>query len=142
MITTEPLSPYPRPLFHKQARNGILAFTNDCVKEISGNYDAFLASQQQESATQEKPQKKVSLYRQRKEEESLRRKRQTRLKNIEAELSEISKAVEEINAHLQTQEVASDYEKVTELTIQLSEYAEKEETLLSEFLELEEILNA
>jgi hypothetical protein len=31
---------------------------------------------------------------------------------------------------------------VTELTMQLSEYAEKEETLLSEFLELEEILNA
>jgi ATP-binding cassette subfamily F protein 3 len=128
--------------FINKLATGILAFTNDCVKEISGNYDAFLASQQQESVTQEKPQKKVSLYRQRKEEESLRRKRQTRLKNIEAELSEISKAVEEINAHLQTQEVASDYEKVTELTMQLSEYAEKEETLLSEFLELEEILNA
>jgi len=83
----------------------------------------------------------VNEYKRRKEEESLRRKRQTRLKKIEAELQEVSKELEETNTLLQSPEVASDYERLTELTAKLSALSEKEEELLAEYLQLEEILS-
>ena len=56
-----------------------------------------------------------------------------RLKKIEAELQEVSKELEETNTLLQP-EVASDYERLTELTAKLSALSEKEEELLAEYL--------
>ncbi|HOA34472.1 MAG TPA: ABC-F family ATP-binding cassette domain-containing protein [Clostridiales bacterium] len=127
--------------FINRLATNLLAFTADVVKEIDGNYDSYLSFQQGTAPESSKPEKKVNEYKRRKEEESLRRKRQTRLKKIEAELQEVSKELEETNTLLQSPEVASDYERLTELTAKLSALSEKEEELLAEYLQLEEILS-
>ena len=119
----------------------ILYFNGPSIALLDGNYDdyaAFLANRQTGGPVQ-KAEKKPNEYKLRKEAESLERKRRTRMKRIEEELSAAESKRDELNAVLSEPATAADYEKVLSLTAELEALNGRIEALESEWLELEEI---
>lgn len=119
----------------------ILYFNGPSIALLDGNYDdyaAFLANRPS-GGSAKKAEKKPNEYQLRKEAESLERKRRTRMKRIEEDLSAAESKRDELNAVLSEPATAADYEKVLSLTAELEALNGRIEALESEWLELEEI---
>lgn len=126
--------------FVNRIATGILYFDGEKVTSYTGNYDDYIAfvSGKHTSKEQSVPTKKVNDYKLRKEQESLERKKKSRLAKLEQRLEELQKEKERLNTLLSTPEIASDYEKITQLTRELDTINEENDMLESEWLELTE----
>ena len=119
----------------------ILSFDGTSVNTLDGNYDDYVnavKNRPQAGNAQTHAEKKPNEYVLRREREREERKRASRVKKIESLLDELNARAEELTERLQSPEVASDYEKITEITSQLDEVNTEKETLENEWLELNE----
>ncbi len=125
--------------FVNRIASKILYFDGENVSSYDGNYDdyvSFLAGKTVERA--EKAPKKVNDYKLRKEQESLERKKKTRLSKLEKMLEDAQNEREELNSLLSTPDVAADFQKVMELTEKLEALNSSIEEMEMEWLELSE----
>lgn len=119
----------------------ILSFDGASVNTLDGNYDDYVNAVKNAAAgasQQVRAEKKPNEYMLRKEREREERRKASRLKKIEAELDGLNSRSEQIAALLQSPEVASDYEKITELTKELDAVNAQREELENEWLTLSE----
>ena len=117
--------------FINKLADRVLVLKPDGIKEYLGNYDYYLertkdeAEQVKQAASKlKKPQNDYFLKKQQASEE---RKRQTKLKNAEAEIERLDAEIATTQELLATEEVASDYEKLMELTKQLEQLQNEQE---------------
>ncbi len=117
----------------------ILWFDGESVLSYEGNYDDYVnfIAQRVVEKTAAAP-KKINDYKLRKEQESLERKRKTRLSKLEALLQQTQTERDELNELLSSPEVAADFEKVMELTGKLEQLNLSIEEMETEWLELSE----
>lgn len=117
----------------------ILSFNASRIDTLDGNYDdyvAFMKNTPAVSSSSQKAEKKPNEYILRKEREREERKKATRIKKLEQEIAELEKRTDDINSTLLLPEVATDYEKITELTNELNEITSQKDDLETEWLEL------
>ncbi len=114
----------------------ILILDNGSLISFDGNYDDYAASLVTGQQPKEKKEKKPNEYQLRKERESLERKKQTRIKRIEAEIEELENEKLGIEQQLGLPETAADYELLMELTKKLDEMSVRQEELYTEWDEL------
>lgn len=114
----------------------ILTFSGTEVCEFEGSYEEYIRSLDTDLQSNVKTEKKVSEYQLRKERESNERKRLSRISRIEEDLEKLCLEKEELQNLLLLPDNASDYEKVLAITENLNALCEKEEILLSEYIEL------
>lgn len=116
----------------------VVYFENGTVKRLEGNYDKYLEVRQ--VATEPKAEKPISQnkneYLRKKEEASKLRKLKTAFSKIEQEISEVEAEIEHIGNELSSEEIASDYQKVAELSALAEEYNVKLEELLEQWAEI------
>ena len=111
------------------------------MNTLDGNYDDYVNAVKNAAAgtsQQVRAEKKPNEYMLRKEREREERRKASRLKKIEAELDGLNSRSEQIAALLQSPEIASDYEKITELTKELDAVNAQREELENEWLTLSE----
>jgi ATP-binding cassette subfamily F protein 3 len=126
--------------FVNRLATSVMSFRDGTISKIEGNYDAYLALLQAGPAGDKKPsaEKKPNAYQLRKETERAERLRASRLKKIDARLSEIEAERGAIEADLSTPETAADYEKVLRLTAAVGTLDAERESLEEEWLTLNE----
>ncbi len=120
------------PYFINKLADRVLALDKNGVKEYLGNYDYYFehvkTENQAETSTEQKPkQKPQNEYFLNKQRASEERKRQTKLKKTEAEIERLDGEIERVSALLATEEVASDYERLIELTNELEQLNSEQE---------------
>ena len=117
--------------FINKLADRILTLEPDGVKEYLGNYDYYLERTKSEAAgekqTAEKKEKPQNDYFLKKQQASEERKRQTKLKKAEEEIERLDAEIEDTQRLLSTIEVASDYERLLELTAKLEELQKAQE---------------
>jgi len=127
--------------FINRLATSILRFSDKAVKTVNGNYDTYVALKEAEQGSQtvqktEKAGYGKEIYLRKKEAESNLRKLKTRLKNCEERMALLEAELEETNKLLESEDVLSDYKKVTELSEKASELQNE---IDAEFLNWEEI---
>ena len=110
---------------------------------IDGNYDRYIEMREAKEKTQSeeiKPLKESGKndYKERKERESTLRKLKGALARCEAAIEENEKKTAELALLLSDPDVASDYEKASELSVEIAALKEKEDELTSQWMELSE----
>ena len=118
--------------FINKLADRILVLSKDGVKEYLGNYDYYLErtkadSQTQESQAESKKEKPKNEYFLKKQQQSEERKRQSRLKKAEEEIERLDAEIARIQELLSSDEAASDYEKLIELTNQFERLQTEQE---------------
>ena len=118
--------------FINKLADRVLALDKNGVKEYLGDYDYYFehikTENQAETSTEQKPkQKPQNEYFLNKQRASEERKRQTKLKKTEAEIERLDGEIERVSALLATEEVASDYERLIELTNELEQLNSEQE---------------
>ena len=118
--------------FINKLADRVLALDKNGVKEYLGNYDYYFehvkTENQAETSTEQKPkQKPQNEYFLNKQRASEERKRQTKLKKTEAEIERLDGEIERVSTLLATEEVASDYERLIELTNELEQLNSEQE---------------
>lgn len=126
--------------FINKLADKIYYMDNGGVICYDGNYNYFLSKHKTQE--NEAPEKKVSSsaldYKEQKRIESLKRKKQTKIKRCEEEIAEVEDEIKEVSEKLQNPEIASDYEKAFELSNQADELNKR----LDELYNLWEELNS
>ena len=110
---------------------------------IDGNYDRYIEMREAKEKTQSeeiKPVKESAKndYKERKERESTLRKLKGALARCEAAIEENEKKTAELALLLSDPDVASDYEKASELSVEIAALKEKEDELTAQWMELSE----
>ena len=110
---------------------------------IDGNYDRYIEMREAKEKTQSeeiKPLKESGKndYKERKERESTLRKLKGALARCEAAIEENEKKTAELALLLSDPDVASDYEKASELSVEIAALKEKEDELTAQWMELSE----
>ena len=121
----------------------ILVLTQDGVKEYLGNYDYYIEhvkgeTEQQAKSLNGKKEKPKNDYFLQKQQQSEERKRQTRLKKAEEAIERLDAEIEEVQKLLSSDEAASNYEKLLELTNKLEELQIEQEKQYAIWEELSE----
>ena len=103
---------------------------------IDGNYDRYIEMREAKEKTQSEEIKPVKEsgkndYKERKERESTLRKLKGALARCEAAIEENEKKTAELALLLSDPDVASDYEKASELSVEIAELKEKEDYILT-----------
>jgi len=111
----------------------VCRLTHDGVREYLGDYDDY--AEKMRTSVQQKPpqQAKVSDYRQRKERESEQRKLLGKIKRCEEAIDRLDGEIDELNRALASHEVASDYEKVLDVTRRLELLRQEQEERMAEW---------
>lgn len=125
--------------FVNKLASKILYFDGACVTAFDGSYDDYV-NVTAEKAVQQKAEapKKINDYKLRKEQESLERKKKSRMAKLEKMLEEAQTQRDELNALLSSPDVAADFQMVIEYTAQLEKINEAIEEMELEWLELSE----
>ncbi len=103
----------------------VLYMNKDGFVEYLGNYDNYLERTQgvasDESMVVDKSDQKPKLndYKLQKQQQSQMRKRKTQLAKCEARISELEEEIENLHARMNDDDVMSDYEKLSQITLQL-----------------------
>lgn len=136
---------HDRYLINKLATR-ILRMDRNGVKNFNGNYDYYIEHYSElpdETVIEEKP--KVNEYKLRKERESNIRKLKGAISRCEKEIEETEEATMNKENEMQSPEVASSFEKITEISNELETLRLRQEELLEKWeelqLELEEAEN-
>lgn len=123
----------------------ILDLTQNGMVEYLGNYDYYLEKNKDfENAkitngeVERKQNKGSKDYKQQKLEQAKERKRKNDLKKTEAKIEELDEKIATLNDMLQQDEITSDYAKLMELTNELEQMQEEQETLYTLWEELSE----
>ncbi len=119
----------------------VLAFDNGNVKMYEGGYDAYLAAKALEApAVEVKAEKAASAnevqYYRSKKQRSEEAARKSRIAFLERRMGELENEKSEIEAQLTLPDVASDFEKATELCNRLDAIKTEYESSENEWLEL------
>ena len=119
--------------FINKLANKIYRITKNGSKEFLGNYDYYLENNIEET---EKVVKEKNLsYKERKEQEAAIRKKNNRLKKLEEEIATNEEKIKELENLANTEEYATDYIKAMDLTMQIEELKNKNDTLYEEWME-------
>ena len=127
--------------FINKLATGIIALTSQGAELYNGNFDYYLEKKKQVSTAQslspvkeEKPA--LNDYKAQKLMQSLERKRKTQLKKAEEEIERLDSEIENVQALLQSDETASDYERLMELTGQLEDLQQQQQKAYEQWEEL------
>ena len=135
---------HDRYLINKLA-DRIYSLEEDGVTETIGNYDDYLLHKKEKAAQAEKSQpqpSKANDYKLRKERASELRKAKAALARVEKETEENDGKITELSHQLEEPEIASDFEKTMEISAELDRLNSRNETLLLEWEELSEKIEA
>ncbi len=118
--------------FINKLADRILVLSEDGIEEYLGNYDYYaehvkndrIEEKQQSAVKKEKPQNEYFLQKQKQSEE---RKRRTKLNKAENEIERLDGEIAKLQQQLLSDEVVSDYEKLTELTALLEQLQNEQE---------------
>lgn len=128
---------HDRYLINKMA-DKILAFENGTVNSYNMNYDDYINKivpiSVQATAMAEKVKKEPSDYQKQKQLQSQKRKIEGRIKRTEEAIGNCEAEIERLNGEINN--AGSDYEKITELSTQLSAKEEEQENLMQMWEEL------
>ena len=117
--------------FINKLADRVLVLTQNGLKDYLGNYNYYLerkkAEETEAEPSQVKKEKQHNEYFLKKQQASEERKRQTKLKKAEEEIERLDGEIEQVQALLATEEVASDYERLMELTQKLEELQKVQE---------------
>lgn len=110
----------------------VIYFENGTVKALDGNYDRYLEVREVQSApkAEKTASENKNEYLRKKEEASRLRKLKTAFSRCEQEIAETEALLENVNAELSSDEVISDYERVSELSQKADELNTKLEELM------------
>lgn len=118
----------------------MLRLTNEGCQSFEGGYDQYLERFQEAERTKtEQAPPKENAYKKRKEQESVRRRLQGRIRRTEEAVAAAEEAVASLHRQLEDEAVAADYTRVLELTAELEEQNRRleEQMALWEELQLE-----
>ena len=124
--------------FINRMASRVLRLTEDGCQSFPGNYDTYLEKFQQTPGAPpaEKPARE-NAYRQRKEQESARRKLRTQIRRKEEEIAAAEEAVTDLHERLTSEEAAADYALLLELTEQLDAQTRRLDELMELWEELQ-----
>lgn len=128
--------------FINKLADKIFIMKNGGVKESEGDYDDYCAA-----VLSEKPAKEIRKspvkndYKLRKERESEINRLKGKIKRLEAQSAENDSEIEKLNSLLESPEVASDYEKITEISDKIHTLSLLAEELLNEWEQCSERLD-
>ncbi|MGN0558589.1 MAG: ABC-F family ATP-binding cassette domain-containing protein [Acutalibacteraceae bacterium] len=127
--------------FINKLATGIIALTPQGAEFYNGNFDFYTEKKKQistaESTVSVREEKPVlNDYKAQKLMQSLERKRKTQLKKAEEEIERLDGEIENIQTLLQSDEAASDYERLMELTGQLEALQQQQQRVYEQWEEL------
>ncbi|MBR6780623.1 MAG: ABC-F family ATP-binding cassette domain-containing protein, partial [Clostridia bacterium] len=125
--------------FVNRIANKIMAFNGTSVTPMEGNYDTYAQRLNQAETVKKETtaaEKKPNEYKQRKEQESLARKKKTRISRLETAIADAEARKTDIETQLNDPSVAADYALVLQLTDDLQAVTEELEGLFEEWMEL------
>jgi len=120
--------------FINRLANKIYRITKDGSKEFLGDYDYYIQNNIEEAVKVVK-EKNLS-YKQKKEQEAVFRKKNNRIKKLEEEIATNEEKIKELESLAISEEYATDYVKVTEMTAEIEYFKTKNEELYEEWLAL------
>ena len=105
------------------------------AKPYSGNYDAFLEKQKSEQLTVQATavKEKGGEYKQQKEKQAAIRREKAAVRRLEQEIAETEAEIFTLESSLSAPDIASDYQKITELSEQLQALRQKNDALFTEW---------
>lgn len=112
----------------------VVRMTPDGCRSFPGNYDDYLEKFTEETVAAASPAPpKENAYKQRKEAESARRKRQTRLARVEEAITASEQEVARLQAQMNDEAVAADYEQLMAVTLSWQEESARLAALMDEW---------
>ncbi len=129
--------------FINQTATRILELSQGCFTSFPGNYDYYLekkASPSKEEGGQsaEAPSESKLSWQEKKARDAEKRKKENRIKKVEAEIAELEGRSSEIEALMSDPEIATDAEKLTDLSNEAGELSKRLDDLYNEWAELSE----
>jgi len=129
--------------FINKLADRVLYLDQNGVTEYLGNYDYYVEKSKERSSTtnsttittEEKP--KVNEYKLRKEQQSNLRKLKTRIRKCEEEMESLDNNIEQVQAQLSDQTIASNFDRLVELTNTLEEYQQRQNYIYEEWESLQ-----
>lgn len=124
--------------FINRLASSIVYFENGTVRRLDGNYDRYSEVRTVAVApVQEKPtSQNKNQYLRKKEEASRLRRLKTAFSKCEQEIAECERKIEEIGAELSSEQVASDYQKISELSAEAEALNLRLEELMEQWAEI------
>lgn len=124
--------------FINRLASSIVYFENGTVRRLDGNYDRYSEVRTVAVApVQEKPtSQNKNQYLRKKEEASRLRRLKTAFSKCEQEIAECERKIEEIGAELSSEQVASDYQKISELSAEAEALNLQLEELMEQWAEI------
>jgi len=120
--------------FMNKLANKIYRITKNGSKEFLGNYDYYLQNYEEH---EEKVVKEKNLsYKEKKEQEAAERKRKNQMMRLEKTIWKNEDKIKELEELAGTEEYATDYVKVMEITKQLDELKEENEKIYEQWMAL------
>ncbi len=128
--------------FINRLADKIIYLTHDGAVKINGNYDSYVDYRLNENSSESavKPVVKVNDYKLKKEQQSNERKLKTRITRLEAEIAESEAKINEYNLLLSSGEIGTDFEKLTEITNNLTDEEEHLNSLYDEWENIQNML--
>lgn len=117
----------------------VLRLDENGFTQYLGNYDYYLeksAEPVQQKSAAPAQEKKPNDYQLEKQQRAKERKRINDIKKLEQLIEQLDGEIDELNALLQSSEVAADYERLMELTTQLEQKQDEQERAYDEWAEL------
>ena len=107
--------------FINRMADKVIGLKEDGCVEVEGNYDEYVARvKAPETVVAAKPVKE-NTYKQRKEQESNRRKLTTRIRKLEEAIEQTEQEITDLQATLQEPDVQTDYQRITEISSEIQE---------------------
>ena len=130
--------------FINRIADRIVYFENGRVRELTGNYDDYLIFRDSCNEKSEKIVKTVGAggasYKQKKEEAARQRRLKTQIEKTEQEIALFESRQSEIEQMLCNPDNATDYERISALSLELEEIKQKISSLFEVWEELSEII--
>ncbi|MGN0550896.1 MAG: ABC-F family ATP-binding cassette domain-containing protein [Acutalibacteraceae bacterium] len=130
--------------FINKLADRIITLSENGAASFLGNYDRYIEKQKGKEAQAKTEQKKEKQgnndYFAKKQLQSEIRKTRTRLSKCEQEIENTEQRISELEQLLQSEETATDFERLTELSAELENMHTQNERLMEEWTEIQEQL--